>query len=157
MNRCDRVLFFIILGLSFPSFAQEEHSDRSRLKADIAQNFPLEMIWAQVALTMDLEKGKILHIREFIQPYWSHRNQILENSTDGDREKLQERLKILRDRFIKELPKHLTEDQINHISVLRGPRPESRDSKRSLEWRADRQKTRPQSGWIVLSHRQHND
>ena len=118
--------FFGILAIAclvFPSLGEAAQGadgndqqgvgpEQMQLQRTLRRAFPLETIWAEVVLNLDLPPEKIVQLRQAFQPYWDHRNQILQTATEADRRSVRERVQILRQRLKTELGKHLTPEQM---------------------------------------------
>ncbi len=125
----DRFLGVLALAcLVFPSLCeaaqgpdgngQQGAAEQMQLQRSIRRVFPLETIWAEVVLNLDLPPEKIVQLRQAFQPYWDHRNQILQTAAETDRQSVRERVQILRQRLKTELSKHLTPEQMEQVSPL---------------------------------------
>jgi len=104
---------FISLSTSI-SHAQDYMQD-TRIERAIIRSFPLEQIWANTLLKLNLSDKKIVRLRPVFQTFWDHRQQMLEGAKSEDRIKVRERTDALKYKLKQELSKHLEPGQVRAV------------------------------------------
>ena len=122
----------IILALFTFLFISESYAQSPlaapRIERAIIHEFPLEQIWANTLLKLNLSDKKIIRLRPVFKRFWVHRQQMMESATSKDRAKVRDRTDALKYKLEQELAKHLQPGQIRAVIPQPQRSPSSRQT-----------------------------
>ena len=102
----------LISPLSMTTTQAKDTNSDPRIERAILRAFPIEVVWANALLKLNLSDKKVIRLCEVFKTFWQHRQQMIEGATTDDRVLVRERTDALKRKLQEELAKHLEPGQI---------------------------------------------